>query len=64
MTFSSYVCRRCLLPVRVWGRSDGSTYWKHSGGFRSSRSCGRRPDPVPRTETDEALGDVIRQATS
>lgn len=51
---SPFVCKRCGLPVRAWGKpSTGETYWKHSSGGNSDRSCGRKPIPVPRAEWEK-----------
>lgn len=53
---SAYICERCWLPVRLWGRSYGGSYWKHSGGGGAGKSCGRTPIPVLRTTLDNVRG--------
>lgn len=57
---SPMVCRRCWLPIRKWGRSNGTSYWKHSSGWNSGKTCGRPPEPMPRLE----LTKMVAGATS
>lgn len=49
---STYVCKRCGLPVTSW---MGKT-WKHLGGGKSSSACvrlGKAADPVEREAYEE-----------
>lgn len=56
MNKSPVVCSRCGLPVRSW--IDG---WKHSAGAHS-KSCGRPPDPIARTEYEARIARAVSEA--
>ena len=38
-------CANCGLRLHIWGRKDGTTYWKHSAGWRSGRKACRKATP-------------------
>ena len=59
---SSYICRRCELPVGRWAKGSGLT-WKHFASPYTT-SCGKPPLVVEREVYEREMLQFVEDAFS